>query len=104
MFDFVDEPSVFSLVWNDSPMWLPDGMVDVADSKSAAGNSVRVRVSGEPPLYLLKIFNINGTQDESAKTFIGRYLNIKNEGESGLGERVKTNTLNQSDLFFLKFS
>ncbi len=30
-------------------LWLPGGMVDAADSKSAVGNNVRVRVSGEPP-------------------------------------------------------
>ncbi len=83
--------------------WLPGGMVDAVDSKSTDRKVVRVRVSGEPPtLYRLKIFNLDGTQDESAKTFIGRYLNIKNKGEPGLGERVKTNSLIQSDLFFLK--
>ncbi len=62
--------------------WLPGGMVDAVDSKSTDRKVVRVRVSGEPPtLYRLKIFNLDGTQDESAKTFIGRYLNIKNKGE-----------------------
>jgi hypothetical protein len=52
-------------------MWLADGMVDVADSKSAARKGVRVRVSGEPPFEYLKIlltplfvllFNRNNTQ------------------------------------------
>ncbi|MFA5584889.1 MAG: hypothetical protein WDA09_11820, partial [Bacteriovoracaceae bacterium] len=52
--------------------------------------------------YKLKIFNLDGTLDESARIFVGRYLNIKNKGEPGLGERVKANSLVQSDLFFLK--
>ena len=38
-------------------MWLPGGMVDAADSKSAVGNNVRVRVSGEPPLLRKQSLN-----------------------------------------------
>ncbi len=42
--------------------WLPGGMVDAADSKSAVGNNVRVRVSGEPPLKSFKFYNLYATR------------------------------------------
>ncbi len=82
--------------------WLADGMVDVADSKSAARKGVRVRVSGEPPLsYQIKIFNKDGSLDQVAKSFISRYINLKKKGPEGIGSRIKFNQLIESDLFFL---
>jgi hypothetical protein len=82
--------------------WLPDGMVDVADSKSAARKGVRVRVSGEPPLsYQIKIFNKDGSLDQVAKSFISRYINLKKKGPEGIGLRIKSDQLIESDLFFL---
>ena len=88
-------------------MWLADGMVDVADSKSAARKGVRVRVSGEPPLYKLIVFNKDKTVNQTAKTLVAGLISLnqrsKNQFQNyiGISSRIKSDEIYESDLFFL---
>ncbi len=83
-------------------------MVDAADSKSAVGNNVRVRVSGEPPLYKLTIFNKDKTINNTAKTLVAGLISLKQRSKNqfqnyiGLSSRIKNDEIYESDLFFLK--
>ena len=89
-------------------MWLPDGMVDVVDSKSTARKGVRVRVSGEPPLYKLIIFNKDKTINDTAKTLIAGLISLNQRSKNqfqdfiGISSRIKNNEIYESELFFLK--
>ena len=89
-------------------MWLPDGMVDVVDSKSTARKGVRVRVSGEPPLYKLTVLNKDKTFNQSAKTLVEGLISLKQRSKNqfqnyiGISSRIKNDQIYESDLFFLK--
>lgn len=89
-------------------MWLPDGMVDVVDSKSTVRKNVRVRVSGEPPLYKLTIFNKDKSVNHTAKTLIAGLISLKQRSQNqfqsyiGISSRIKNDQIYESDLFLLK--
>lgn len=78
-------------------------LVDAADSKSAALTGVGVRVSPEAPtLYQLIILGESGLPRSDFKDYIATYLSKSYPEITGLSERVESDHIYESDLFFLK--
>jgi hypothetical protein len=52
--------------------------------------------------YRLKVYNEFGLADDETKEFVGSFSRWQRKDIPGLGDRIKTDKLVESDLFILK--